>query len=74
MAKEKIDKRRPCANCGDLTHFGNAIGAREKLGWCGACWRVREKNCRQDSGGGEVWLEPRGLHDSGRGLREREQS
>jgi hypothetical protein len=33
MAKAK------CKNCGDPTHFGNAVAERERLGWCPACFK-----------------------------------
>ncbi len=48
-----------CANCGDQTHFAtNAIGERDKMRWCGRCYRQREKYRRQDGAGNEYWRHP----------------
>lgn len=59
----KKTQRERCANCGDWTVFGNAVGGREKLKWCGPCWRQREKYMRIDNKTGEqVWKDPTRLY------------
>lgn len=53
-----------------MTHFAeNAVGERDKLGWCRPCWQMREKYHRQGNDGKEYWVEPRDLYDDGRGRR-----
>lgn len=44
-----------CANCGNETNFGRAIGERAKLRWCADCYRYRQRNERTDSNGKMWW-------------------
>ena len=46
---EKVVKEKAvCANCGDLTNFGNAVGDRDKRGWCTPCYEFHRKNSPND--------------------------
>lgn len=39
-----MDTRGPCANCGNMTTFArNAVGGRDRVRFCAACWKALEK-------------------------------
>lgn len=57
---EKTTKER-CANCGDWTHFGNAVGERARRKWCGRCWKQYDKYHRTSAKGQEFWLDAKGV-------------
>jgi hypothetical protein len=71
-SRKKKVKKRPCANCGAPTSFANAIGEREKLGWCPGCFEQREKESFVNKDGERVWRTHKSIvrptpFDSGRG-------
>jgi hypothetical protein len=42
--------------------MGNAVGERQKLGWCAPCFKTWQSR-RHIQGGKEIWTEPRGMHE-----------